>query len=127
MGRPIPQNTPQMAGAVQGEQSRKVVGPGHAPAGAVVLHPVPNNGKDVALHAPTPGGLLALVGQRGFSSTPLVVWNKGFPVVVEVGNPVNIDNILVAAHSFDADFRPLNTYDWLAIRFLHILGARKWS
>ena len=85
MGRPIPQNTPQMAGAVQGEQSRKVVGPGHAPAGAVVLHPVPNNGKDVALHAPTPGGLLALVGQRGFSSTPLVVWNKGFPVVVEVG------------------------------------------
>ena len=44
-----------------------------------------NNGKDVALHAPTPGGLLALVGQRGFSSTPLVVWNKGFPVVVEVG------------------------------------------
>ena len=49
------------------------------------------------------------------------------PVVVEVGNPVNIDNILVAAHSFDADFRPLNTYDWLAIRFLHILGARKWS
>ena len=51
----------------------------------VVLHPVPNNGEDIALHAPTPGRLLALVGQRGFSSTPLVVWNKGFPVVVEVG------------------------------------------
>ena len=84
MGRPIPQNTPQMAGAVQGEQSRKVVGPGHAPAGAVVLHPVPNNGKDIALHTPAAGGLLALVGQRRLPSCSLVVRYQGMTVVAEI-------------------------------------------
>ena len=63
VSRPIPQNTPQAAGMVQGKQGRKVVGTGHAPAGPVVFHPVPNNREDVALHAPAPGGLLALVGQ----------------------------------------------------------------
>lgn len=46
------------------------------------------------------------------------------PVVVEVGNPPSVDNILVAAHTFDADYRPLNTYLWEDIRFLHILGYR---
>ena len=70
---------------VQGKQGRKVVGPGHAPTDPVVLHPVPNNGEDIALHAPTPGRLLALVGQRGLPSTPLVVWDQGFLVVAEVG------------------------------------------
>ena len=45
------------------------------------------------------------------------------PVVVEVGDPPGLDNILVAAHSIDADYRPLNTYQFQEIRFLHILGA----
>lgn len=48
------------------------------------------------------------------------------PVVVSVGNPPALDNILVAAHSMDADNRPLNTYEnVLEMRFLHILGAAK--
>ena len=35
-----------------------------------------------------------------------------------------MDNILVAAHSKDADNRPLSTYeDVVEMRFLHILGA----
>ena len=46
------------------------------------------------------------------------------PVVVSVGYPPTLDNILVAAHSNDADNRPLSTYeDVEEFRFLHILGA----
>lgn len=46
------------------------------------------------------------------------------PVVVDVGYPPTLSNILVAAHSNDADDRPLNTYENVEeIRFLHILGA----
>ena len=46
------------------------------------------------------------------------------PIIVEVGEPPTLDNILVAAHSQDADFRPLSTYYFQEIRFLHILGTR---
>ena len=46
------------------------------------------------------------------------------PIIVEVGDPPTLDNILVAAHSQDADFRPLSTYYFQEIRFLHILGTR---
>jgi len=43
------------------------------------------------------------------------------PIVVSVGNPPLLDNILVAAHSNDADNRPLSTYENVAEwRFLHI-------
>lgn len=45
------------------------------------------------------------------------------PVIVEVGDPPTLNNILVAAHSIDADFRPLDTYEFQEIRFIHILGA----
>lgn len=46
------------------------------------------------------------------------------PVIVSVGDPPALDNILVAAHSNDADNRPLSTYENVeAMRFLHILGA----
>jgi hypothetical protein len=30
---------------------------------------------------------------------------------------------LVAAHSYDSDWRPLDTYEVQEIRFLHIMGA----
>lgn len=45
------------------------------------------------------------------------------PVIVQTGNPPTLDNILIAAHSYDADYRPLSSYTFQAIRFLHILGA----
>jgi hypothetical protein len=45
------------------------------------------------------------------------------PVVVETGEPPELGNILVAAHSEDADYRPLSSYPYQEIRFLHILGA----
>ncbi len=47
------------------------------------------------------------------------------PVVVAVGNSPALDNILVAAHTEDADYRPLSTYPILEIRFLHILGVKR--
>ena len=46
------------------------------------------------------------------------------PIIVEVGDPPALSNILVAAHSLDADFRPLDSYQFQEIRFIHILGAR---
>lgn len=47
------------------------------------------------------------------------------PVIVEVGEPPTLGNILVAAHSQDADYRPLDTYTVQEMRFIHILGAYK--
>ena len=45
------------------------------------------------------------------------------PVVVSIGSPATLENTLIAAHSYDADWRPLSTYEFQEIRFLHILGA----
>lgn len=46
------------------------------------------------------------------------------PVVVSVGSPPSPGNVLVAAHSNDADNRPLGTYQNVEeLRFLHIIGA----
>ena len=45
------------------------------------------------------------------------------PVVVEIGRPATLQNTLIAAHSYDADWRPLSTYYFQEIRFLHIQGA----
>ena len=47
------------------------------------------------------------------------------PVVVAVGNSPALDNILVAAHTEDVDYRPLSTYPILEVRFLHILGVKR--
>lgn len=45
------------------------------------------------------------------------------PVIVTVGDPPTLGSILVAAHSQDADCRPLDSYPAREVRFLHILGA----
>ena len=45
------------------------------------------------------------------------------PVIVAVGSPPALDNILAAAHSEDADYRPLSTYPIQAVRFIHISGV----
>lgn len=46
------------------------------------------------------------------------------PVIVSTGLEPDFSNILVAAHSRDVDCRPLNTYDYRRVRFLHIEGVR---
>lgn len=60
--------------------------------------------------------------QIKFASNPDVFSHT--PIIVSVGYPVNLNNILVAAHSNDADNRPLSSYENVTdLRFLHILGA----
>jgi len=44
------------------------------------------------------------------------------PIVVSIGWPITPENVLLAAHSYDADNRPLATYDYQNIRYIHILG-----
>jgi len=54
--------------------------------------------------------------------------DEGFqhsPIVVAVGRPAAPENILVAAHSYDADNRPLSTYEYKSARFLHITGVMR--
>ena len=45
------------------------------------------------------------------------------PVVVSAGKRPSPENILVAAHSQDADWRPLSIYRWDEVRLLHITGV----
>lgn len=42
------------------------------------------------------------------------------PVVVAVGEPATPENILVAAHTYDSDNRPLSTYPYMQLRPIHI-------
>lgn len=45
------------------------------------------------------------------------------PVVVGI----TPQDILIAAHTYDAYMRPLSTYEYQKIRYVHILGARKYQ
>lgn len=45
------------------------------------------------------------------------------PVVVSADHPRSYADVLVAAHSQDADDRPLSTYEFSRVRFLHIEGV----
>ncbi len=45
------------------------------------------------------------------------------PVVVAANRPRGYADILVAAHSYNADNRPLSTYEFQRARFLHIEGV----
>lgn len=47
-------------------------------------------------------------------------------VVVSTGDVPSVRNILIATHSMDANCRPILTYDFQNIRFLHIEGVRAW-
>ena len=47
------------------------------------------------------------------------------PVIVMADSPTSLDDILVAAHSENSDYRPLSTYPIAQVRFLHILGVRR--
>ena len=49
------------------------------------------------------------------------------PVVVRASRPRSAAQVLVAAHSEDADNRPLSTYTYEEARYLHILGINRWQ
>ncbi|ODU57832.1 MAG: amidase [Clostridium sp. SCN 57-10] len=62
------------------------------------------------------GDVVQLATQHPYyHHTPVIVRIDGFPT---------LGNIYVAAHSFNADMRPLASYDIRRIRFLHIEGVR---
>ena len=62
-----------------------------------------------------PGDLLQLGDASGhFYHTPVVA-------------AVKPDGIYVAAHTYDAYMRPLSSYFYANIRYLHIAGARRWE
>lgn len=72
-------------------------------------------GKPCALEELRPGDIVQLsFNGEEFQHTP---------VVVSVGRVPTLENILIAAHSYDADNRPLSTYTFQDIRCLHILGT----
>lgn len=50
------------------------------------------------------------------------------PIIVEVGSPPSLDNIHIAAHSFDADYYPVKDLEPVYTRIIHITGVRagKW-
>lgn len=74
-------------------------------------------GKEVAINQVYPGDFVQLSFIDGVFAHN--------PVIVAVGSIPDPDNILVAAHSEDADYRPLSTYPSQAVRFLHILGVNR--
>jgi hypothetical protein len=47
------------------------------------------------------------------------------PFIVSVGSPATPDNVLVATHTYDSDNRPLSTYTFAQVRFIHLLGVRR--
>ncbi len=46
------------------------------------------------------------------------------PVIVKTGLVPDTSNVLVAAHTRDVDCRPIDTYTYRKLRFLHIEGVR---
>ncbi len=48
------------------------------------------------------------------------------PVIVSVGDPPAPYNILIAAHTFDSDNRPLDSYTYKRSRLLHITYVNVW-
>ena len=60
-----------------------------------------------------PGDIVQLGNQNGYYHSPVVV-------------AVADGRIFVAAHTYDAYMRPLDTYVYEKVRFLHIQGVRNW-
>lgn len=53
-------------------------------------------------------------------------WNHSPVVVGLLRQPARRPSeVLIAAHSYDSDNRPLSSYDYRGIRFLHFTGVRK--
>ncbi len=46
-------------------------------------------------------------------------------VIVSTEKSLGLDGLLVATHTFDSLDRPLSSYQFLKLRFIHILGVRK--
>ena len=47
-------------------------------------------------------------------------------VIVDVGEYSSLSDILVASHSIDSDYRPIDSYPYMSLRFLHITHINVW-
>ena len=73
---------------------------------------------DTGIEDIEPGDVVQLsFNGKTWHHTPVVVALRRTPAETPA-------DILIAAHSYDADNRPLDTYDYQNIRFLHFLGVR---
>lgn len=82
--------------------------------------------------SPTPGPIAQLARLRDIMPGDFVqlrpAGSERFThtqIVVRTGYPATLRNTLVAAHSYDADNRPLSTYAFREARFLHVTGVWK--
>ena len=66
-----------------------------------------------------PGDIVQLSFANNIYSHSLVV------VSTEANN--NLTKTLVATHTFDSDYRPISSYGFEKIRFIHIQGYRTWE
>jgi len=74
-------------------------------------------GEQATMQQVMPGDISQFAGGKsGFSHTQ---------VVVSAGNILALDNILVCTHTYDSIDRPLSSYDFSQIRFIHITGVIK--
>jgi hypothetical protein len=72
---------------------------------------------DNTVESMQPGDIIQLaIDREVFHHTPVVVEIRG-----EIASP---ENIFVAANTYDTSSRPLTSYDFHSIRFLHIEGVR---
>ncbi len=47
------------------------------------------------------------------------------PIIISTGSPAKLDNIMIAAHTDNADHYPLTGFEGVAaLRYIHILGVR---
>ena len=118
-------------GSAAGWKARLAAAAGHEVLDTLTaVEPLgPQKLADALVIAPCTGATLARLA-AGLSDTPVTLAAKsllrvGCPVVVAVGRPPRPDTLLVAAHSDDADLRPLSTYPYRQVRFLHITGVRR--
>lgn len=70
------------------------------------------HGKEVSQTQMQVGDLIQLSANGGKFTHSLIV--------VEIGNPRYLSDILIATHSYDALRRPVASYDFKKIRFVHI-------
>ena len=47
-------------------------------------------------------------------------------VIVNIFEPINLENILVATHTFDSYGRSISSYDYQKIRYINREGVRDW-
>lgn len=74
-------------------------------------------GQDIPLELIEPGDIIQIATERpDFHHTP---------VVLSVGDKPSPNNIMLAAHSYDAINKPLSAYNYHKIRIIHIIGVRQ--